>query len=135
MGVGRSIDEALRLVAAFQYVDEHGMVCPGMGSACTLRWNIFGLKIYFCDNEGVGWNIDGPFFLLIANWKPGDDAMHADSKKSKGTYLVHIQLKEKAQAPGNKSSEDESDYERHLRHGPTPTLITKWFFSVSLLPE
>ncbi|OQV24286.1 Peroxiredoxin-1 [Hypsibius exemplaris] len=28
MHVGRSIDEALRLVQAFQFADEHGMVCP-----------------------------------------------------------------------------------------------------------
>ena len=26
--VGRSVDEALRLVAAFQFVDKHGEVCP-----------------------------------------------------------------------------------------------------------
>ena len=26
--VGRSVDETLRLVQAFQYVDEHGEVCP-----------------------------------------------------------------------------------------------------------
>lgn len=40
------MDETLRLVQAFQFTDEHGMVCP-------------------------------------AGWKPGDDAMHADVKKSK----------------------------------------------------
>jgi alkyl hydroperoxide reductase subunit AhpC len=26
--VGRNVDETLRLVQAFQYVDEHGEVCP-----------------------------------------------------------------------------------------------------------
>lgn len=26
--VGRSVDETLRLVQAFQYTDEHGEVCP-----------------------------------------------------------------------------------------------------------
>ena len=26
--VGRSVDEVLRLVTAFQYTDEHGVVCP-----------------------------------------------------------------------------------------------------------
>jgi alkyl hydroperoxide reductase subunit AhpC len=28
LSVGRSVDEALRLVEAFQYTDEHGEVCP-----------------------------------------------------------------------------------------------------------
>jgi alkyl hydroperoxide reductase subunit AhpC len=28
MPVGRSVDEALRLIEAFQFVDEHGEVCP-----------------------------------------------------------------------------------------------------------
>ena len=28
LGVGRNVDEVLRLVKAFQFVDEHGMVCP-----------------------------------------------------------------------------------------------------------
>ncbi len=28
--VGRSVDETLRLVKAFQFVEEHGEVCPGM---------------------------------------------------------------------------------------------------------
>lgn len=28
MAVGRNVDETIRLVQAFQYTDEHGMVCP-----------------------------------------------------------------------------------------------------------
>ena len=29
--VGRNVNEILRLVKAFQYVEEHGEVCPGKG--------------------------------------------------------------------------------------------------------
>lgn len=29
--VGRNVDEALRLIQAFQFADKHGEVCPGMG--------------------------------------------------------------------------------------------------------
>jgi len=52
MPVGRSVDETLRLVQAFQFTDEHGMVCP-------------------------------------AGWKPGEDGMHADAKKSKEYFAKH----------------------------------------------
>ncbi|GAU93434.1 hypothetical protein RvY_05375-2 [Ramazzottius varieornatus] len=50
MGVGRSIDEVLRLVQALQYTDVHGVVCP-------------------------------------ANWKPGNETMHADPAKAIAEYF------------------------------------------------
>ncbi|GAU93436.1 hypothetical protein RvY_05376 [Ramazzottius varieornatus] len=56
MPVGRSVDETLRLVQAFQFVEEHGQVCP-------------------------------------ANWKPGQDAMHADPAKSKAYFAKSEQQK------------------------------------------
>lgn len=39
--VGRSVDETLRLVQAFQYTDKHGEVCPagwkpGQDTVCLL---------------------------------------------------------------------------------------------------
>lgn len=47
--VGRSVDEILRLVQAFQFVDEHGEVCPAgwkPGSA-TIKPDIEKSKEYF----------------------------------------------------------------------------------------
>ena len=47
--VGRSVDEALRLIEAFQYTDEHGEVCPAdwtQGSA-TIKPDPKGSKEYF----------------------------------------------------------------------------------------
>jgi peroxiredoxin (alkyl hydroperoxide reductase subunit C) len=42
--VGRSVDETLRLVQAFQYTDKHGEVttkqCSGSGSTCFLASRI-----------------------------------------------------------------------------------------------
>ena len=41
--VGRSVDETLRLVQAFQYTDQHGEVCPAEwkpGSATVSKFNI-----------------------------------------------------------------------------------------------
>ena len=50
--VGRSVDETLRLVKAFQFTDEHGEVCPAgwePGSK-TIKPDVAGSKEYF---EGV----------------------------------------------------------------------------------
>ncbi|TGZ60943.1 hypothetical protein CRM22_008251 [Opisthorchis felineus] len=47
--VGRSIDEVLRLVKAFQFVDKHGEVCPANWSpdSPTIKPDIKGSKEYF----------------------------------------------------------------------------------------
>ncbi|KAH9366320.1 hypothetical protein HPB48_006228 [Haemaphysalis longicornis] len=49
LGVGRSVDEALRLVQAFQYVDEHGEVCPAnwKPGSDTIRPDPNGSRAYF----------------------------------------------------------------------------------------
>ncbi|XP_077550214.1 peroxiredoxin 2-like isoform X2 [Haemaphysalis longicornis] len=49
VGVGRSVDEALRLVQAFQYVDEHGEVCPAnwKPGSDSIRPDPSGSKAYF----------------------------------------------------------------------------------------
>ena len=47
--VGRSVDEALRLIEAFQFTDKHGEVCPAgwtQGSD-TIKPNPSGSKSYF----------------------------------------------------------------------------------------
>jgi hypothetical protein len=52
--VGRSVDETLRLVQAFQYTDEHGEVCPAgwKPGQETVSANIFDKKphtfLYIC---------------------------------------------------------------------------------------
>jgi len=47
--VGRSVDETLRLVQAFQYTDEYGEVCPAnwKPGADTMKPDVKGSKIYF----------------------------------------------------------------------------------------
>uniref|UniRef100_A0A4W2F2B7 thioredoxin-dependent peroxiredoxin n=1 Tax=Bos indicus x Bos taurus TaxID=30522 RepID=A0A4W2F2B7_BOBOX len=47
--VGRSVDEALRLVQAFQYTDEHGEVCPAgwTPGSDTIKPNVDDSKEYF----------------------------------------------------------------------------------------
>lgn len=47
--VGRSVDETLRLVQAFQFTDEHGEVCPAgwKPGAATLKPNTKDSKSYF----------------------------------------------------------------------------------------
>nr|KAF6402157.1 peroxiredoxin 2 [Rousettus aegyptiacus] len=47
--VGRSVDEALRLVQAFQYTDEHGEVCPAgwKPGSDTIKPNVEDSKEYF----------------------------------------------------------------------------------------
>ena len=50
--VGRSVDEVLRLVQAFQYVDKHGEVCPAgwkPGSA-SMKADPKGSQAYFAAN-------------------------------------------------------------------------------------
>nr|XP_054100379.1 peroxiredoxin-2-like [Callithrix jacchus] len=47
--VGRSVDEALRLVQAFQYTDKHGEVCPAgwKPGSDTIKPNMDDSKEYF----------------------------------------------------------------------------------------
>ena len=47
--VGRSVDEALRLIKAFQFTDEHGEVCPADWNegADTMKADVKGSKEYF----------------------------------------------------------------------------------------
>ena len=47
--VGRSVDEALRLIEAFQYTDEHGEVCPAgwTQGGDTIKPSVSGSKEYF----------------------------------------------------------------------------------------
>nr|XP_012221533.1 PREDICTED: peroxiredoxin 1 [Linepithema humile] len=49
--VGRSVDETLRLVQAFQYTDKHGEVCPAgwKPGKKTLKPDVEGSKEYFKD--------------------------------------------------------------------------------------
>ena len=47
--VGRNVDEAIRLLKAFQYTEEHGEVCPAgwEEGADTIKPNVDGSKEYF----------------------------------------------------------------------------------------
>ncbi|XP_017777793.1 PREDICTED: peroxiredoxin 1-like [Nicrophorus vespilloides] len=47
--VGRSVDEVLRLVQAFQFTDEHGEVCPAnwKPGKKTMKPDVNGSKAYF----------------------------------------------------------------------------------------
>ena len=47
--VGRSVDEILRLVQAFQFTDKHGEVCPAGWNpgAATMKADTKGSKDYF----------------------------------------------------------------------------------------
>lgn len=47
--VGRSVDEALRLVQAFQFVEQHGEVCPAnwKPGAVSMKADPEGSKDYF----------------------------------------------------------------------------------------
>jgi alkyl hydroperoxide reductase subunit AhpC len=47
--VGRSVDETLRLVKAFQFVDKHGEVCPANWTpgAATMKADPKGSMEYF----------------------------------------------------------------------------------------
>ena len=50
--VGRSVDETLRLVQAFQYTDKHGEVCPAgwKPGKKTMKPDVVGAKEYFKDS-------------------------------------------------------------------------------------
>ncbi|KAK5649222.1 hypothetical protein RI129_000251 [Pyrocoelia pectoralis] len=52
--VGRSVDETLRLVQAFQYTDQHGEVCPAgwVPGQDTIIPNPLEKKKYFAKNNG-----------------------------------------------------------------------------------
>jgi len=49
--VGRSVDETLRLIKAFQFVEEHGEVCPANwnpnGNSATIKPDPKGSQEYF----------------------------------------------------------------------------------------
>lgn len=47
--LGRSVDEALRMVMALQYFEEHGEVCPAnwKEGAATIKPNVEGSKTFF----------------------------------------------------------------------------------------
>lgn len=51
--VGRSVDETLRLVQAFQFTDKHGEVCPAgwKPGAATIKPNPTDSKAYFDKNN------------------------------------------------------------------------------------
>lgn len=51
--VGRSVDETLRLVQAFQFTDEHGEVCPAgwTPGKKTMKPNVNGMNEYFESQE------------------------------------------------------------------------------------
>ena len=57
--VGRSVDETLRLVQAFQYTDKHGEVCPGKTKYFILH--------SFISNRNL--------IYFSAGWKPGHDTI------------------------------------------------------------
>ncbi len=52
--VGRSVDETLRLVQAFQFTDEHGEVCPANwhAGAKTMKPDPKGSLEYFAESNG-----------------------------------------------------------------------------------
>lgn len=51
--VGRSVDEVMRLVQAFQFSDKHGEVCPAnwKPGADTIKPNVADSKAYFSKNN------------------------------------------------------------------------------------
>jgi len=51
--VGRSVEETLRLVKAFQFADEHGEVCPANWEpgADTIKPDVSGSKSYFSKQQ------------------------------------------------------------------------------------
>ena len=50
--VGRNVEEALRVVKAFQFVEEHGEVCPANWDSGkkTMKPDPVGSQEYFSDN-------------------------------------------------------------------------------------
>lgn len=52
--VGRNVDETLRLVQAFQYVDEHGEACPSKwkkGDKNTLKTTVLADNQTYWENQ------------------------------------------------------------------------------------
>lgn len=51
--VGRSVDETLRLVQAFQFTDKNGEVCPSdwKPNSATIKPDIKGSKEYFSKSK------------------------------------------------------------------------------------
>lgn len=49
LGVGRSVDETLRVLEAFQYTEKHGEVCPAnwQKGSSTMKPDVNGSKEYF----------------------------------------------------------------------------------------
>lgn len=49
LGVGRSVEETLRVLEAFQYTEKHGEVCPAnwQKGASTMKPDVTGSKEYF----------------------------------------------------------------------------------------
>jgi alkyl hydroperoxide reductase subunit AhpC len=49
LGVGRSVEETLRVLEAFQYTEKHGEVCPAnwQKGASTMKPDVNGSKEYF----------------------------------------------------------------------------------------
>ena len=60
--VGRSVDETLRLIKAFQFVEKHGEVAPSLSPEC----NILTLILQVCP----------------ANWTPDSPTIKPDPKGS-----------------------------------------------------
>ena len=60
--VGRSVDETLRLLQAFQFVREHGEVCPAgwTPGAATMKADTEGAKSYFAAQEELEFNATIP---------------------------------------------------------------------------
>ena len=71
--VGRSVDETLRLVQAFQYTDQHGEVCPagwkpGDKTVCIIITNISITMYPFNMSERVSQNHFCQCNLLCLCW-------------------------------------------------------------------
>ena len=61
--VGRSVDETLRLVQAFQFTDEHGEVCPAgwkpgadtVRYSSDIKYSVCVLIIYECEDNIISY--------------------------------------------------------------------------------
>ena len=60
--VGRSVDETIRLLQAFQFVREHGEVCPAgwTPGAKTMKADTEGAKSYFAEQEEAEFGLTVP---------------------------------------------------------------------------
>lgn len=89
MPVGRSVDETIRLVQAFQYVEEHGEV--GFLAICfcgILRFRVFRkIVVIKCFFKIIFWSLwleYSEFFKVCpAGWKPGSATIKPDVQQSK----------------------------------------------------